>query len=57
MKAKINKESLKIVISLAVIDFDAALLLAVVNYFTAVDGAEELKQAFAEASSESELTE
>lgn len=57
MKAKINKESLKIVISLAVIAFVAALLLAVVNYFTAVDEAEELKNAIAEAYPDSELTE
>ena len=57
MKAKINKESLKIVISLAAIAFVAALLLAVVNYFTAVDEAEELKKAIAEAYPDSELTE
>lgn len=57
MKAKINKESLKIVVSLAAIAFVAALLLAVVNYFTAVDEAEELKKAVAEAYPDSELTE
>ncbi len=57
MKAKINKESLIIVLSLAAIAFVAALLLAVVNYFTAVDEAEELKKAIAEAYPDSELTE
>ena len=57
MTAKINKESLKIVLSLALIAFVAALLLAVVNYFTTVDEEAELKAAIAEAYPDSELSE
>ena len=47
-KIKINNESVKIVVSLSVIAFVAALLVACVNLFTQVEESEELQKAIAE---------
>ena len=54
-KLNVSKESVRIVVCLGVIALVASLLLAVVNLFTQVDEAAELRKAIGEAYAEAEI--